>query len=989
MSSRSTRSLALASALLLAAGLLLPPYPAAAASPPCQPCAGIHLADPASLLDLLDAEPVLESGEQLYIAFSTELDGSADPGQPTALAAAGATPWQRLVFRAAPPLIGNVDIESELADVARLARAATPSSHFEVVWQPAGETPALEVPEYAFLLKRASVTIKGAQPEARVIAAPPSTDPGWLEALMADDIGAYIEGWAVSAVSSDPATGAADVAPTVETLAILDPGRPLALGGLAYPAEPMETLAEAARWTAAGFSVTLFDLADPGPEAIAPLKLLAREFKGDLALDPYSEPTGDLEGWAFVRGEDLGLRVIIKPTTKTDELVATFSDSGLRNPSRVDPATGEAVRLYGVQQTSDGLEVRVADPGATAVLHLERLTASEIEGIAGLEEKVLVTTERQLPVEEILRRLQAFEDAQTRRLRTYRAINTTHLRYQIGTGGQSIETSFKGPFFFLQDGGFDWVWQEFLINGVRWRSNKIPEIPLIQPEKATVAPIDISFTREYRYELQGTETVGERDCWVVDFEPLQAVEPGSSLYRGTVWVDREIFARVQTRAVQLGLEGDVLSNDETITFGPVDADGQPVDWTADGYFLPLRLVGQQLWTILSATTVVEREVLLTEIAINTPDFDKRRETALASEYTMVRDTDEGLRYLVKDEESGERVVKEGIDTSRRFIVGGVFHDEALDFPLPLGGYNWLWFDWRGTGTQANIFFAGPLITIAATKPGFRGSKFDLGLDVFALAVAGTDRVFRNGVEIDAEDVERINPNLDLKLGRQLGQFGKFDLRYQLGFANFSRASDTAEDFVLPSDHLNHTLSLTTRYNRKGYRLQGNVSRTQRGEWDPWGLPGNDDFDPEDDVYTRWGVSAGKIWHLPKFFKFGTQVEYVNGSHLDRFSKYEFGYFSDIRVRGYQSDKVRAEEAYAAHLTYGLGIGEVFRVDLAGDAAWVTDEQAGFDGELLAGAGVGGTFIGPWSTVITADLGVAVTGPDDGFTAFLAVLKPLK
>ncbi len=995
MNKRLKRTLPAACFLALSPLVLMSADPASAAAPPCRPCAGIHTTDIAGVVQNLDAEPRLTDDQRIYVAFPVELDGSADATHPAAIAGAGGTPWLRLIFRATQPLAGNQSLERELEEAARLARAATPNSHFEIRWETAGSNEALPktASEYGFLLKRASVAIKGAQPEARVIAAPPSTGPDQFEALMADDVGAYIEGWALSA-RPDPARGS--IEETLETLAALDPGRPVTLGGVPFPSRPLESLAEAARWAGTGFAVTLFDLELPGSvpavapsEAIGPLKILAREFAGDLSLDPYSEPTGDLEGWAFVRGEDLGLRVIVKPNSATDELVATFSDSGLRSPARVDPESGEIARLFGVQRTSTGLEVRVADPRPVEILHLERLTASEIEGIAGLEEELLVTTERQLPVEEILRRLQAFEDGQRRRLRNYRAINTTHLRYQLGTGGQSLETSFKGPFFYLRDGGFDWVWQEFLINGVRWRSAKIPEIPLIQPEKATAAPIDISFTREYRYELRGTDTVNGRDCWVVGFEPLAAVEPGKSLYRGSVWVDREIFARVQTRAVQLGLEGDVLSNDETTMFGPVDALGEPAAWAPESYFLPLRLVGQQLWSILSATTVVEREVLLTDIAINADDFEERRETALASEFTMVRDTEEGLRYLIKDEETGERRVKEEIDTSRRFVVAGVFHDESLDFPLPLGGYNWLWFDWRGTGTQANIFFAGPLLTVAATKPSVGGSKFDLGLDVFALGIAGTDRIFRDGVEIDAEDVDRINPNLDLKLGRPLGQFGKIDLQYQIGYSKFTRADDTAADFVLPSDHLNHTFSLISRYNRKGYRLRGEVSRTLRGKWEPWGLPDNEDFDPKNDEYTRWGVSAGKVWHLPKFFKFGFQAEYVNGSNLDRFSKYEFGLFSDVRVHGYQSDKVRAEEAYAAHLTYGLGIGEVFRIDLIGDAAWVTDRQAGFDGKLLAGAGVGGTFIGPWRTVINADLGVAVAGPDDGFTAFVAVLKPLK
>ena len=95
------------------------------------------------------------------------------------------------------------------------------------------------------------------------------------------------------------------------------------------------------------------------------------------------------------------------------------------------------------------------------------------------------------------------------------------------------------------------------------------------------------------------------------------------------------------------------------------------------------------------------------------------------------------------------------------------------------------------------------------------------------------------------------------------------------------------------------------------------------------------------------------------------------------------------MHGYQSGKVRAEEALAAHLTYGFDIASVLRLDLVGDVAWATDEASGLDNELLAGIGLAGTVVGPWQTVINLDVGVALDGPDDGVSVFLAVLKLFK
>ena len=114
-----------------------------------------------------------------------------------------------------------------------------------------------------------------------------------------------------------------------------------------------------------------------------------------------------------------------------------------------------------------------------------------------------------LPVEEILRRLQATEDSQSRRLHTYQAVNTTHLRFQFGTEG--VEVTFAGELFYREGVGYDWAWQELFVNGVRWRDERVPQIPLLQPEKASAAPAEITFTKDYVYRLRGTAVVEGRD----------------------------------------------------------------------------------------------------------------------------------------------------------------------------------------------------------------------------------------------------------------------------------------------------------------------------------------------------------------------------------------------------------------------------------------------------------------------------------------------
>lgn len=974
-----------AAILFLLAGAL-----PALAQLPCNPCVGLATDDPAAAAELLSTLPALPEGAILVVKWPVDLDGDAAVATAreaaSALRAAGALPWYAVRFAAPPPPAERGDdLTAELERLAGLARTAEAGSLFQLNWPGELLNEPQAIQEYALALKRASVAVSGAQPDAAVVTEPLPPDPELVRALYAQELDAYLDGVAFRRGRTAAAAGVAELKQLIREL---DPDALVALdtpdANAAAANGEGATLVRAAAEAEAGASLSLFPLSgEAGADAatVRAVRLIAQEFSGDVTFDPYSTPAG-AEAWSFVRGEDLSLRIVVSPPAEGGPFTLRFSDRQIGSPARFDPATGESDLVFGGRRTRNGYELELRDAAEPFVFRLERDLAVGLDGAESVEEALTVADTRRIPVGEILRRLQAFEDDQSRRVANYSATNTTSLRFQLGTGVQSVDATFQGPFFFRQGAGFDWAWDNFYVNGIRWRRKRIPEIPLIQPEKAAAMPAEITFTREYRYRLRGTATVEGRDTWVVDFEPAEALTEGRSLFRGTVWVDREIYARVKTRAVQLGLTGDVLSNDETTFYTPVDAGGQPAAWDRSSYWLPTRVIGQQLFSVLNATTIVEREIELTGIRINPADFDARRDATLASEATMVRDTEVGLRYLELDQETGERVVKEE-DKTRMFLLGGAFYDEAQDGPLPLGGVNWLSFDWRGTGTQADLFIAGPLILADIANPSLFGSRWDAGVDVFALAFAGEDVLYREGVESPTENVERLRPNIDFSLGRPLGSFVKLDLRYELSWNNFQRADETGENFVLPSDHLSHSVGAIVRYIRSGYRLVAGGSWNLRDEWQPWGL-GAANRTP--DSYTLWNVGVAKTWHLPKFQKFGVALEYVDGSDLDRFSKYEFGFFSDVNVHGYQSDKVRAERAAAAHVSYGFELGEIFRIDLVGDAAWATDPASGLDRELLAGAGIVGTFIGPWGTVVNMDIGHALAGPDDGWSAFIAVLK---
>ncbi len=984
--------------------LLVVTSPALAATPPCRPCAGVQVSDPLAVATALAGTPKIAEDARLYVVWDFDLatgDPSSAISAAAALETAGAEPWMKLTFHAPAAIAQHLgELEAELKSATALARAAK-CRHYQVLWEPS--TPAdggiaeaaPSAADYAFLFKRVAVALTGVAPEVRALtSAFQPTDLDRLRAFYGEEVAAYVDGVVLSVAPEAELTAA------IALLTELDPGRPVVVEGIPFPGEPTEAMSWAAEVGRFGGSVAVLDLAVPEGTAIqpawlAPLVAVANEFAGDLSFDPYSVPQGAPAGWSYVRGSDLGLRVLVRrppPGNQgqgVQEIRLRFNDPNLRRPSRVDLATGEASPLTGFQETASGLELTVPNPGQITLLRIERAKPEELEG--GVAERVEVSSEREIPVEEILRRLQAFDDAQERKVEHFRATNTTHLRFQATAGAAgTFEATLEGDFFFRRGQGYDWAWQNFYVNGVRWRGKTLPEIPLIQPEKAAAMPLTIELSKRYSYRLRGSETVDGRDCWVVEFRPVaEAQAEAEKLFRGAVWVDKQIFARVQTRAVQLGLEGEVLSNEETVSFRPVDAQGQPAAWGPEGYFLPLTTVAQQILSILNTTTVVERQIQLSNVAINGPDFEAQRQVVLDSEATMVRDTPAGMRYLVKEEGVAERTVKEGFDTSKLFAIGGVFYDDSLDFPLPLAGLNYFSFDFRGTGAQVNAFFGGALATLDYAQPRFRGSKFDVGADAFVFAFPTSNTLFRDDIESKTEEIESTQGNVSLIAGHPLGHFFKAELEYELGYENFRSTDDTASDFVLPEDTLTHTLQLSGRFSRSGYQLGLEASYSKRQKWEPWGLPGNTEFEPEQEDYLRWEVQASKSFYLPRFQRFAVEVDAFGGTDLDRFSKYQFGFFGGTRVHGYQSDRVRAEEGYAAHLSYGFEVGELFRLEAVGDAAWATDETSGLDNELLAGVGLVGQFMGPWQTLIQVDVGTPVAGPDDGLVAYIVFLKLFK
>lgn len=728
-----------------------------------------------------------------------------------------------------------------------------------------------------------------------------------------------------------------------------------------------------------------------------------RSMTGDWAYDATSNITVlDAKGAAmtmpvlsFVRGEDLRTVLIARGESASASILSLPADR-FTKPRRIDAAGERDITDTG-RRGSQLLvgSPAVKEPYAIVVDYVEKTDK-------GLTKETLdIATERGITVEEIIRNHQSYDAFQESIQPRYLARNTTKLRFDIGGGAEALEAAIAGQYFSTPNpnGGTaksDWVWSDFLINGVKWKYGKIPELPLIQPEKVTQLPLDIHLSNEYRYELvRSTDLLGYR-VYEVRFEPPPNAPAGLPLYRGTVWIDARTSARVRINMVQLNLSGEVLSNEERVDFVAFSRDTKTPLTAAEVaktdarnlIWLPTSVDAQQVISAAGRASVVQRTTTFENFQLDPPEFDTLLAQVSASDARMVRETEAGLRYLEKRD--GVRVVKEGFDTAQLFALGGVHHDTGLEYPVvPLGGIDYFNFNLLNKGIQTNVFFAGVVLAANATHPNVGGTHTNMGLDFFGIAVPTENAMYRNGIERPEEGVKARPMGLFFRTGHPFAQFGKIDVSVGVSHQTYQEGDDTADTFVVPSSTFTVTPGIELRYARRGWSLSASYDYNRRNEWTPWGdsTTGFAEYSPDQKTYTRFGASLGKSFYLPKFQRIGLDFNYIDGQRLDRFSKYELGFFGSQRVHGVQSGSVHAERAILGHLSYGFVFSQQFRLEAFYDHALIDDAISGYRREPFQGLGIAGQTIGPYGTLLRLDIGKMIgRNAQDGFVANIVFLK---
>jgi hypothetical protein len=526
--------------------------------------------------------------------------------------------------------------------------------------------------------------------------------------------------------------------------------------------------------------------------------------------------------------------------------------------------------------------------------------------------------ERALPtVEEIVARYQQAQTAQEALVRNYIANARVDIHFQP-TALDSYDIVVENRFFYDPDTS-EWEETSFSLNGTRF-GRKRPPFPLLQPEKVLSLPLTLRFNRDYVYHLDGTDRVGDRPCYVVRFDPIDRTR---SLYRGTVWIDSERWVRLKVQAVQTNLGAPVVSNQEVQMYEPVGRVGdQPV-------YLFSKLISHQITSIAGRNLQVDRNVTFSDFRVNDETFADQRQQARQGDSIMYRDTDKGLRNLIK--RGDERVVSDQLTASAKALAFGATVDPSYDYPLPLIGIDYASFNFLNRGLQLGFIFAGVMGAGNLQKANIHGSKVDMSVDFFGIAVASNDQVYDEEGEHKDERLQSRKALTGANLGYQVSDFQKITLSAHVQYDAFApSAGNTAPTFVVPVNTTTLNPSAAYEYRRGGYSLLAGYGYYRRADWVTWGY--GTDFDPSTQSYTKYSLGLSKDFYFRTFSKIHLNAAYFGGERLDRFSMYRFGLFDETRIRGVPSAGLRFSEVGMIRAAYSFNLLDLYRFALYVDHA---------------------------------------------------------
>jgi hypothetical protein len=890
---------------------------------------------------------------------------------------------------------------------------------------------AYEPESYAFVLKSSALALRAEARRLRTTiqvaqASVSFAELDWQQAIWERDIAAYVD---VLPVRLDAPLDDASVSREIVTFLEQTLQRPpaSAVWALVRGGKGADRAAAAVRALAAGANAAVVEV---GPDSnTLPRWAISTHAKLSDGFAPAPEGTLRIDAddgaersqarvlGRFFHAEDFSTLIFYQDPGPSESLPRDrliVDTSFVRDTRLIIPLDARELRTPSspVTEPTPGRAIDIARGPYPMAVQFRKPT-----GTAGFElptEAVESRVERSLTAEEIIARHQQADKVQDDRLERLKSRGRIDFHFS-GPTGSSFDVAIASNYFWERGSDLEWEQTDYYINGTKIPWKSFPRLPFIQPEKVLTLPLDLTLDRTYAYRTAGAGRVGDREAYVLAFHPADPDAP-SNLYRGRIWIDVETFVLLKASLVQTGLEPPVLSNEEVDLYHPFTGPDGETYWLMD------RVDGQQTWNIAGRNFVVQREIVFEQFEINPPreTFEAERQRAYASKNTMMRDTNEGFRYLER-EPDGSRVVQTKLATSQLFVAAGAFADSSTGGVQPIAGVNYFNFDLWGKGFQTNVFFAGAIAFLNATKPDLTKGGIDVAADAFLSALKFEDKVFLGELELVPERVRRRGQRLSVQFGVPFAKFWKTNFVGSVSYREFSddeeargaRAAYNAVqpqnlEFIVPEDHAELGGELQLVFNRKGYSMLASFRSSFRSNWEAWGMVDTNagtfvSFDPESGLYVptpppqvqedyrRWGVTLFKEWYLPHFQKVRAAVNYLDGNDLDRFSQYQMDMFGDTNVGGFSGTGVRFDQGVIGRAGYSFSVMRAVQFEADLSTARIRRRDISTDPEAFTGVELNMNFPGPWKLLFNLQYGYAIKSdiPDlEGEQNFLLIILKL-
>jgi hypothetical protein len=623
------------------------------------------------------------------------------------------------------------------------------------------------------------------------------------------------------------------------------------------------------------------------------------------------------------------------------------------------------LRLHRASDPSleDLIRASLTSGGERVLLPVEHLDWRVVHDFSARRPALVeVTGARRLTADEIVARHQAQQHRQDAIVETTIASGSTTLLFEVPSFASPITITAETRIFRGPD-GMNIEERGIRVNGAPIAgggATSPPELPLIDAERISSPPLLITLDDAYRYVLDGEASVGDSRCYVVSFEP-RLMERG--LVRGRAWIDAKAFTIRRLETVQRDLRGPIVSSEQVDEFGPVPVDGTTV-------WLPIETRIFQSYEGAGFRTPIHRTIDVHHYEVNSPAFAARLDEALASDNVMLRDTADGLRYLVRQRgTTGRSLTTRGSQTIRS-VIGGVLVDPDISRPLSFAGISYVNLDLFGRGAQLNAFLGGVFGQASWSIPAIAGTRWQAHGRVFAIGAQYNDRVFQNGREQYSENLMQQPASFSVGVLRQLTSRLRVTVDYSLRFTALERTGNTPPLFELPSDVVDHGALLAVDADRGAWTLRGWWNPVRRDGWRRWGLPGT--FDPATRDYQRYGAQVMRTVALRPSVSSRLEMSWMDGHDLDRFSRYGFDAFENP-LHGYPTSSIRYDRgavirSATAWTTHGV------RVDAFADAAYVHDPGWASAARAYPGVGAGFESAGPFRTLLSVEWGYGFRGP---------------